>query len=103
MRHAGWVASALVAALVVTCTKLKQSRITPATSNDDNNRRWSVATAACVAAAATALEAVATDLLVFLPAGAAGATTTTTLFCGNFGRVALLPDSVVFCDLYVPY
>lgn len=98
MRHAGWVASALVAALVVTCTKLKQSRIT-----HDNNRRWSVATAACVAAAATALEAVATDLLVFLPAGAAGATTTTTLFCGNFGRVALLPDSVVFCDLYVPY
>ena len=101
VRHAGWVASAMVAITVAiaSCRYRDSSQIGKCKprSNAAVEPRWSMSAAATIAAVVTALEAVSTDLLgIGVPSLAASgadpagaAASSITLLCGNFGVILI--------------
>ena len=101
VRHAGWVASAVVAITVAiaSCRYRDSSQIGKCKprSNAAVEPRWSMSAAATIAAVVTALEAVSTDLLgIGVPSLAASgadplgaAASSITLLCGNFGVILI--------------
>ena len=100
VRHAGWVASAVVAiavAFVYAC-RYRDSSQKRGPRSAAVEPRWSMSSAATIAAMVTALEAVSTDLLgLGVPSSiaASGANplgavaSPVTLLCGNFGVILI--------------
>jgi hypothetical protein len=92
-RHAGWVASAVIAAITILIVRQSPSRRSSAKAVGP---RWSAGTAAAVAAVVTAIEAASTDLFR-VGAGAAspspgdgsGPGRLALLLCGNFGVILI--------------
>ena len=101
VRHAGWVASAMVAITVAIASfryrDSSQIGKCKPRSNAAVEPRWSMSAAATIAAVVTALEAVSTDLLgIGVPSLAAtgadpagAAASSITLLCGNFGVILI--------------
>ena len=97
VRHAGWVASAVVAIAVAfaSCRYRDSSQKRGPRSSAAVEPGWSMSSAATIAAVVTALEAVSTDLLGLGVPSSLGAvassssSSSVTLLCGNFGVILI--------------